>query len=61
MADKKPTEAETVLSHLLVSSAVALAGARLNGLPGALIGALLGYALHQALDAPLAGVIAELT
>jgi hypothetical protein len=61
MANKTPTEADTVISHLLVSGAVAAAGAKLSGLPGALIGAVLGYVLHQAFDAPLAGVIADLT
>lgn len=55
-----PDPAARALSHLLVGLAAAAVLARQAGLAGGVLGGLLTVAAHEALDAPLAGVLAEI-
>lgn len=56
---KHPTSDQRLASHLIVGIAGAIVGSRVAGVPGIIVGAILPPLLHQAIDAPLATVIAD--
>ena len=60
MNSKQPSDGDRLVSHAAVGLVSgALVGSQ-KGWPGFIIGAALGVAAHEALDAPVAGIIADL-
>jgi hypothetical protein len=55
----QPTNNTRTAAHLLVGAAVAILAARALGKNAWLVSAVIGMAAHEALDAPVAKVMAE--
>jgi hypothetical protein len=60
MATREPSDADRLLSHLVVAAVAGLIGGKISGLPGAIVGAVVAAVAHYELDAPFAGVIADI-
>jgi hypothetical protein len=57
----RPNSTDRIISHLIVGLAVGLLVARKAGASGLVFGALLAMGAHEALDAPMAVLVADVT
>jgi hypothetical protein len=60
MSKGKPSGNDRIVSHAVVGVVTGAAVGSQKGWPGFFIGAALGVVAHEALDAPVAGLIADL-
>ncbi len=61
MAGKQPSDADKLVAHGIVGVGSGLLAGQKAGVVGFVLGAALGIFAHVLLDAPLAGVIAQIT
>jgi hypothetical protein len=59
--NRRPTETDRIVSHLVVGLVAGALVGQKTGLWGFIIAGVLAAVAHELLDAPLAGVIAEIS
>lgn len=60
MGNRQPSGNDRLISHALVGVVAGAAVGSQKGWPGFVVGAIVGVVTHEALDAPVAGLIADL-
>lgn len=58
--NRQPSQTDRIVSHAIVGLAAGAAAGRKAGWPGFIAGAAVAVAAHEILDAPVAGLIADL-
>lgn len=61
MTNRRPTATDRTVSHLLVGLLAGAVVGQKAGIAGFIVGGLAAALLHEALDAPVAKVVADLT
>ena len=60
MSSHQPNKNDRLISHAAVGLLTGVAVGSQKGWPGFIVGAVVGVVAHEAFDAPMAGLIADL-